>query len=325
MQSAQSLKAAFEEYLSRSPMRKNPVSLYEPLSYVLSQPGKRIRPVMVLMSYCLYRDDFSRAFPAALAIEYFHNFTLIHDDIMDAATLRRGKKSVNAKYGVNGAILSGDLMLIRSFDLLLSACGTEHVHQILGQFSDTAIQICEGQQLDMDFESQDAVSIDDYIMMVEKKTSVLLGCALQIGALLANAGQQEGEALQDIGISLGKAFQIQDDILDAYGEQALVGKRRGGDILQKKKSILYAIAWESASTSGRSSLSEIYNKDGGNPEVKVQQVLKLFDKLQVPERAHRMSDHLFRNAIQALDGLDASGEQLVVFRDFIQSLMARSS
>ncbi len=288
------------------------------------QPGKRIRPLMVLLSYCLYQDDVTRAFPAALAIEYFHNFTLVHDDIMDAALLRRGKKSVHAKFGTNPAILSGDLLLIRSFDLLLSACSDENVHRVLGNFSDTAVQICEGQQLDMDSESRDQVTVSDYLLMVEKKTAVLLGCAMYTGALLAGASLSDAESLNDIGINLGKSFQIQDDILDAYGEEELVGKRRGGDILQKKKSILYALAWESSSSVGRSGLSELYNKDAGNPEVKIQQVLTLFDKLDVRDRADHLSTHFFQKAMATLDGLDVTGEAMVVLRDFMQGLLARS-
>ena len=149
MHSVQTIKASFEDYLRKSPRRKDPPSLYDPLEYALLQPGKRIRPLMLLLSYALYKDDYSRVLPAALALEYFHNFTLIHDDIMDAAILRRGNKSVHAKFGTNAAILSGDLMLIRSFDLLLSACGEHHAHSVIGEFSDVAVQICEGQQLDL--------------------------------------------------------------------------------------------------------------------------------------------------------------------------------
>jgi geranylgeranyl diphosphate synthase type II len=325
MHSVQSLKTTFEDYLGKHPLKSSPESLYAPIEYILTQPGKRIRPVMVLLAYSLFRDDFARALPAALAIEYFHNFTLIHDDIMDAALLRRGKKSVHAKFGTNPAILSGDLMLIRSFDLLLAASMENNVHKVIGEFSDTAIQICEGQQLDMDFETRDNITVQDYLLMVEKKTAVLLGCALYIGALLADASQQEAESLNDIGVNLGKAFQIQDDVLDTYGDEQLVGKRRGGDILQKKKSILYALAWESSSQVGRNTLAELYNKDSGNPEVKIQQVLKLFDKLNVRERADNLGLNYFRSAMDALDRLDVQGEQLVVFRDFIHGMLSRTS
>ena len=289
----------------------------------MRQPGKRIRPVMLLMSYCLYRDDYSKVLPAAMALEYFHNFTLIHDDIMDAAQLRRGKKSVHVKYGTNPAILSGDLMLIRSFDLLLSACAGMNVYKVIGEFSDTAVQICEGQQMDMDFESREHVSVDEYLQMVEKKTAVLLGCAMYVGASLADATPAEAESLNDIGVSLGKAFQIQDDILDAYGDEALVGKRRGGDIVQKKKSILYALAWEASNPAGKTSLTELYNRDGGNPEVKIQQVLKLFDKLNIKDHAEQLGAQYFKTAMDGLDELSGSGEQVVVLRDFINGIASR--
>lgn len=325
MHSATHLKAAFEEFLAHFPVRNTPPSLYEPVEYAIMQPGKRIRPVMLLMSYSLYKDDYAKALPAALALEYFHNFTLIHDDIMDAALLRRGKKSVHAKFGTNPAILAGDLMLIRSFDLLLSACAGQNVYKVIGEFSDTAVQICEGQQLDMDFETRDDIHVNDYLLMVEKKTAALLGCAMYVGATLADAAPAEAESLHDIGINLGKAFQIQDDILDAYGEEELVGKRRGGDILQKKKSILYALAWESSTTVGRNGLSELYNRDGGNPEVKIQQVLKLFDKLNVKERADNLGTRFFQNATEELDQLTGTGGYLVVLRDFIHGMLNRTS
>lgn len=325
MYSVSNLKAAFADFLGQFPVRNSPQSLYEPVEYAIMQPGKRIRPLMLLLSYALYKEDYSKVLPAALAIEYFHNFTLIHDDIMDAALLRRGKKSVHAKFGTNPAILAGDLMLIRSFDLLLSACAGQNVYKVIGEFSDTAVQICEGQQMDMDFESREGVSVNDYLLMVEKKTAVLLGCAMYVGASLADASPSEAESLNDIGINLGKAFQIQDDILDAYGDEDLVGKRRGGDILQKKKSILYALAWESSTSVGRTSLSDLYNKDAGNPEVKIQQVLKLFDKLNVKDRADNLGTHFFKNAIDALDQLSVKGEQLVILRDFIHGMLGRTS
>ena len=325
MHSVSNLKTAFEDFLGQFPVRNSPQSLYEPVEYTIMQPGKRVRPLMLLLSYTLYREDYSRVLPAALALEYFHNFTLIHDDIMDAAQLRRGKKSVHAKYGTNPAILAGDLMLIRSFDLLLSACAGQNVYKVIGEFSDTAVQICEGQQMDMDFENRDNVTVNDYLLMVEKKTAVLLGCAMHIGASLADASPSDTETLNDIGINLGKAFQIQDDVLDAYGDEELVGKRRGGDILQKKKSILYALAWESSTAVGRTSLSELYNKDAANPEVKIQQVLKLFDKLNVKERADNLGMHFFRNAMDALDQLSVSNEPMVVLRDFMYAMLNRAS
>lgn len=324
MHSATNLKKAFDDYLAQFPVRNSPPSLYDPVEYVMVQPGKRIRPVMVLMAYCLYKDDYNKALPAALALEYFHNFTLIHDDIMDAAQLRRGKKAVHVRFGTNPAILGGDLMLIRSFDLLLSACGTAQVHEVLGQFGDAAIQICEGQQLDMDFEKQEHITVSDYLMMVEKKTAALLGCAMYVGASIAGATQADAESLNDIGVSLGKAFQIQDDVLDAYGDEGLVGKKRGGDILQKKKGILYALAWETSTEPGRTTLTELYHRDGGNPEVKIQQVLKLFDKLNVRESADTLGMQHFRTAMESLDKLNTSGEGLVALRDFIQALGHRA-
>jgi geranylgeranyl diphosphate synthase type II len=318
------MKAAFEEYLAGYPMKAAPASLYGPVAYIMQQPGKRIRPVLLLLAYSLYRDDYKRALPAALAVEYFHNFSLVHDDIMDEAALRRGAKSVPAKFGQNAAILSGDLMLIKSFDLLVSASLQDDTGTILGIFADAATRICEGQQLDMDFEQEDAVQVGDYLVMIEKKTAVLLGCAMQVGALLGGASDTHAEQLLEIGIQLGKAFQIQDDILDAYGDETVVGKRRGGDILQKKKSILYALAWESASRTGRIKLTELYNQDAGNPEVKIQKVLGFFDTLDVKKSSEQLRDHCFREVTDSLDRLTADKVNTLPLRDLVQALMDRS-
>jgi geranylgeranyl diphosphate synthase type II len=323
MHTASTLKSAFEEYAARSQSRQSPQSLYDPIRYILSQPGKRVRPVLLLLAYSLFRDDFQRALPAALALEYFHNFTLVHDDIMDAAVVRRGAKSVHMKFGTNTAILSGDLMMIRSFDILLSACGEENVTSIMGIFSDMATLICEGQQMDMDFEKQEIVAVEDYLRMIEKKTAVLLGVALQIGGMLASAPPTQAETLNDIGTDLGKAFQIQDDILDAYGDESLVGKRRGGDILQKKKSILYALALEASSKSGKAMLAELYHTDAANPEVKIQKVLDVFDKIQVKATADEMGMACFRSAQSELEGLGVAGLNVVALVDFTRSLLAR--
>jgi geranylgeranyl diphosphate synthase type II len=262
--------------------------------------------------------------PAALAVEYFHNFTLVHDDIMDEAALRRGAKSVPAKFGQNAAILSGDLMLIKSFDLLVSASLQDDTGTILGIFADAATRICEGQQLDMDFELEDAIDVGDYLNLIERKTAALLGCAMQVGALLGGASESHADQLNEIGIQLGKAFQIQDDILDAYGDEIVVGKRRGGDILQRKKSILYALAWESASRPDRVKLTELYNQDVGNPEVKIQKVLGFFDTLDVKRSAEQLRDHCFREVKESLDRLTAEKVNTLPLRELVQSMLDRS-
>lgn len=325
MHTIASLKTAFEDYLGHAPSG-SPEALYQPVTYTISQSGKRVRPMLLLLSYSLFASDFRKALPAALALEYFHNFTLVHDDIMDAAPVRRGQKSVFEKFGVNAAILSGDLLLIKSFDLMLGASAPEQVHRILGEMSDVAARICEGQQRDMDFEQRDLVGVEDYLLMVEQKTAVLLGCAMYVGALLAGASDQQADTLQDIGIQLGKAFQIHDDLLDAYGDVARVGKRRGGDILQKKKSILYALAWDGSSDSEKRHLAEIYNASHSNPEVKILQVLSVFDKCDVQSRAEALRDGLYREGMDTLERLSVPVPvQLVVLRDFLHGLAVRES
>src|SRR5690606_25667706 len=190
-----------------------------------------------------------------------------------------------------------------------------NVHQVIGFFGETAVQVCEGQQLDMDFELRDDVGVGEYLGMIEKKTASLLGCAMQIGGLLAGADPQQTELLYDAGIQLGKAFQVHDDILDAYGDEDLVGKRRGGDILQKKKGILYALAWESSPRAMKHTFAELYNKDSANPEVKIQQVLQVFDKFDVKLQAGELGTYCFREAMEKIDRLQITGEGMVVLRD----------
>jgi geranylgeranyl diphosphate synthase type II len=215
-------------------------------------------------------------------------------------------------------------MLIKSFDLLVSASLQDDTGTILGIFADAATRICEGQQFDMDFELEDAIEVGDYLNMIERKTAALLGCAMQVGALLGGASESHADQLNEIGIQLGKAFQIQDDILDAYGDEIVVGKRRGGDILQRKKSILYALAWESSAKSGRTKLTELYNQDVGNPEVKIQKVLGFFDTLDVKRSAEQLRDHCFREVKESLDRLTAEKVNTLPLRELVQSMLDRS-
>ncbi|CAG0907532.1 unnamed protein product, partial [Cyprideis torosa] len=217
-------------------LAKEPKGLYEPVSYILALGGKRLRPVLTLLSCGMYSDP-KRALPQALAVEVFHNFTLIHDDIMDDAPLRRGKQTVHEKWDINTAILSGDVTLVKAYQLL-SDCNPTKLLALLELFNKTAVEVCEGQQLDVDFESKDDVSEEEYIRMIQLKTSVLLGCALQMGAIVGGASEEDANNLYQFGLLLGTAFQIKDDLLDCFGDPDIFGKQVGGDIIANKKTLL---------------------------------------------------------------------------------------
>jgi len=254
----------FEGYMSSHPASGNPESLYKPMRYINELGGKRIRPILLLMAYQLWHEDVEEALPAALAIEYFHNFSLIHDDIMDEAGIRRGKDTVHITYGMNAAILSGDAMLIRCFDLLLQAGQKKNSGAGLCELmAATAMRICEGQQMDMDFENVDAPSEEDYLEMIRKKTACLLGASLQIGALHAGASEKDRMALYAFGEKMGMAFQIKDDCLDTFGEEIRTGKEPGSDILNHKKNYLYVHAYHSLKAADKKSFSQQYHNDSG--------------------------------------------------------------
>lgn len=247
MENIAALSATFLEHLKNRITDKNPPGLYDPVHYILELGGKRLRPVLTLMSAKMYGVQITDAMDAALAVEVFHNFTLLHDDIMDNADLRRGKETVHIKWDVNTGILSGDVMLIMSYRLLESYEPVAF-KQLLALFSRTALQVCEGQQHDVDFETRDTVRVEEYLHMISYKTSVLVGCALQMGAIIAGAGQEEQERIYNYGLNLGIAFQLMDDYLDAFGDPATFGKEVGGDIRENKKTYLFIKSLENPDT-----------------------------------------------------------------------------
>ncbi|HHB78370.1 MAG TPA: polyprenyl synthetase family protein [Saprospiraceae bacterium] len=232
------LKASFEQFLTENEYRLEPKGLFEPINYILGLRGKRFRPILLLAAYRAYQEDVSKAMPAAMAIEVFHNFTLLHDDIMDEAPLRRGAPTVHQKYDTNTAILSGDAMMISAYQWIGQYTSLPQFASILATFSRTALDVCRGQQMDMDFEHSWDITVDDYLEMIRLKTAVLLGASLKIGALIAGASAEDADGLYDFGIAAGLAFQIQDDILDSFGDMASVGKQVGGDIIHNKKTFL---------------------------------------------------------------------------------------
>jgi geranylgeranyl diphosphate synthase type II len=297
MQSFQDLSNQFTKYFNVRHFPKEPATLYDADEYFLSLGGKRVRPVMCLMGNELFDEISKDAWPVAAAIELFHNFTLIHDDIMDKAPLRRNQPTVHAKYGESTALLSGDVMLIVAYDYL-NKVSTDYLHKVIHLFNKTAKEVCEGQQMDMDFEKQEVVNMDEYIRMIELKTSVLLAASLCLGAILGGAGQANQEHIYAFGRNLGIAFQIQDDYLDAYGDPAKFGKQPGGDIMSNKKTFLMIKALESANPAQLKELKRLMQE---NPENKVARVLSVFDDCGVNKWAAGLKEKYINEAFEHLE------------------------
>jgi geranylgeranyl diphosphate synthase type II len=313
-------KSRFLEYLIQKSTIKQPNNLYEPIDYILKLGGKRLRPILALMSSELFGADYRKALDAALAIEMFHNFTLIHDDIMDKASLRRGKETVHTKWNKNIGILSGDALLILSYRMLENYDG-DIFKKLYSLFNTTALQICEGQQYDMDFETRENVLLEDYLKMVSFKTAVLLACSLQMGAIIADANDKDVEQIYNFGLQLGIAFQLQDDYLDAFGTEEF-GKKVGGDISENKKTFLYIKTLELTSSTDREELLKWYNNDL-NSETKIQHVKELFTKYQVDKLLLGEIEKYTLKAFESIEMLSLSDAKKNEFINFGKSLMHR--
>ncbi len=313
-----------EEALKKIASSKKPTELYEPITYSLNIGGKRIRPALLLLANDLFGGKQENALNAALAIEVFHNFTLVHDDILDNAPLRRGKKSVYEKWNANIAILSGDVMLIQAIQLL-SKSKKNHLPEILDTFNATAIQVCEGQQFDMNFETSVTVSIDDYLKMITLKTAVLLGCSLKIGAVLANAKTEDANHIYEFGKNLGIAFQLMDDVLDLYGNPEKFGKRIGGDIISNKKTYLLLKAIELATGKTKKDLDFCLTSKVLDDDAKVNKVKIIFNELNIRQLALDEMNLFYNTALSHLDSINALAEKKLVFEDFAKSLMNREN
>ena len=307
MKSIQELSTLISDELGRIEYPKSPSLLYEPIDYILSLGGKRMRPILVLMAHQLFDKNIEKAISPALAIEVFHNFTLLHDDIMDNAPLRRGRKTVHKKWNNNVAILSGDAMLVQAFQLISEADNTI-VKQILAVFSKAAIEVCEGQQWDMDFETQSDVSIPDYLKMIEYKTAVLLGAALQIGGITSGASKEQQNHLYAFGRDLGIAFQLKDDLLDAFGDTATFGKQVGGDIMANKKTYLYLKALALADRTQRQNLEQYFSTNDSS-QVKVDAVKTIFSNLEIPELTTNLMREYHARAMENLAAIDSENKE----------------
>ena len=322
MQTNEQLLSAIENYLAQAEFPAEPELLYAPIGYSLSGGGKRIRPMLVLLCCGLFSEEVQQALPAAAAVEIFHNFTLLHDDIMDNAAVRRGKPSVYAKWGRNVAILSGDAMLIYAYRLL-SECPPHLLPRILKTFDDMALEVCEGQQYDMDFEMRRKVSVVEYMNMIELKTSVLLGGAAMIGATLGEASEEDCRKIYRYALELGLAFQLQDDLLDSYGTEEELGKKIGGDILEGKKTCLMLHAMSRAVEEDREILRNTYCDATLADDEKIARVKAVYDRYDVPRTVNQQISLRFERALSILDTLDIAAERTEHLRVFARNLMGR--
>lgn len=306
---------------------RKPEGLYDPIRYVLSLGGKRIRPVLMLMSYNLFKKDIEACMPAALGLEVYHNYTLLHDDLMDKAEVRRGKPCVHKKWDENTAILSGDSMLVLAYQMM-QQCDASVLAPLLSSFTETALEIGEGQQMDMEFESRLDVTEEEYIEMIRLKTSVLLACATSLGALQAGAREGDVQTLYSFGEKLGLAFQLQDDLLDVYGDFATFGKRIGGDILENKKTFLLINALQMAGEEQRAELLrwlEATPSTAAEEQQKIEAVTRLYDEIGVRPLAEHRINEFFHEARMALESLALPLERKQPIWEFAMSLMQRQS
>lgn len=316
------LRDLFIKYSEKKIITAQPSGLYEPVNYIMGLTGKKIRPVVCLMVANVFDENLDHALPLAYSIEMFHNFTLVHDDIMDNASVRRSKPTVHVKYGANSAILSGDLMMIKSYEHLINCCSDNDLKfTILQLFTDTAVKVCEGQQYDMEFETAENITLSDYMQMIELKTAVLLGGAFKSGAVIGNCSDKDADHFYDYGLNLGLAFQVQDDFLDIYGNPDVFGKKPGGDIIQKKKTFLYLKAMEL--TEDKEKLKMLYNSDNLPEQEKIDKVLSIYDQLNIRHATEAKMNELTSKAETHLNSISVPEENLAVIKQLQKSLLER--
>jgi geranylgeranyl diphosphate synthase type II len=320
---ASALAQLINEYLGQAPYSRPPKGLYDPIEYVLSLGGKRIRPVLMMLSYLLYKENPQDILPQAAGIETYHNYTLLHDDLMDRADMRRGQLTVHKKWDDNTAILSGDAMLVLAYQWM-AQCDARHLPKVMAVFSQTALEICEGQQWDMEFESRTDVTIPEYIEMIRLKTSVLLAAALKIGALLADAPEADAQRLYDYGVKMGLAFQLQDDLLDVYGDPKVFGKQIGGDICCNKKTFMLITALAQANPAQRAELDRWIASPEFNREEKVSAVTRIYDELHIRELCQQQIEAYYAEALRHLEVVEAPADRKEPLVTFARKLMNRN-
>lgn len=310
-------------YLEKKEWIKEPKNLYEPIEYILQLSGKRIRPILTLMSADILSGEYKNALPAALAVEVFHNFTLVHDDIMDDAPLRRGQQTVHEKWNLNTGVLSGDAMLILAYQYFENY-DSKTFQELAKLFSKTALEVCDGQQLDIDFETRNDVTIEEYINMIRLKTSVLVAAALKMGAIVAKSSEKDANLLYEYGLNLGLAFQLQDDYLDTFGDPETFGKQVGGDIIENKKTYLYLKALEIADESDQQKLEFFYKQKLKDNSIKIDEVKRIFERCDIPTLIQNLIQEyttLSFNSLKEMNTSEENKEKLILFGTY---LMARS-
>lgn len=322
-QTGEQLLQQIHEYIGNLSYMREPMGLYDPIEYVLGLGGKRLRPVLMLLAYNLYKEDVTRIFSQAAGIETYHNFTLLHDDLMDKADMRRNKTTVHKKWDENTAILSGDAMLILAYQFMMKKCPLECVERVMEVFGRTALEVCEGQQWDMEFEHRLDVTVDEYIEMIRLKTSVLLAAALKIGAILGGAPEKDAQLLYDFGIKMGLAFQLQDDYLDVYGDPAVFGKKIGGDILCNKKTFMLITALSLAEGEDKETLLNWLRATDYVAEEKIQSVTALYNKVGVPELCQARIDAYYKEGLELLDKVNVESSLKEELKKFVCHLMDR--
>lgn len=322
MKTADEILSMVNEFLANLPYERKPKSLYEPIRYVLSMGGKRIRPTLMLLGYNLFKDNPEKILMNAVALETYHNYTLLHDDLMDNADLRRGHETVHKKWDANTAILSGDSMLVLAYERM-AQCDEKHLAKVLKLFTTTALEIGEGQQFDMEFENRNDVKEEEYIEMIRLKTSVLLACALKMGAILADASDEDAENLYKFGEQIGLAFQLQDDYLDVYGDTKVFGKEIGGDITSNKKTYMLINAFNFADEAQRAELQKWVDAKDFDRAEKVAAVTRLYNEIGIDKLAQNKIAYYFEQSKKYLDAVNVPAERKEELAKYAQKMMKR--
>ena len=315
-------RKSFLEYLTSQNLTKSKSNLYEPINYLLNLEGKRFRPILTLISADCFGGEIKDSLPAALSVELFHNFTLMHDDIMDSAPLRRGKATVHEKWNVNAAILSGDAMLIKSYESLQYYKRELHI-LLFELLNKTALEVCEGQQLDINFETNDKVTLKEYIRMIKLKTAVLIACSLKMGAITAGAAKIDSQLIYDFGIIIGLAFQIKDDFLDVYGDLKSFGKKIGGDIIENKKTILYHNAYSNTSVKNKAILKKYFSDSyDGSIENKINTVKKIYNDSETKSATKNIINEYLDKAKRKIDEISIQDKKKKILLDFVDNYIS---
>ena len=318
------LYAKVNAFIDDIQYKAEPAGLYAPIRYILSLGGKRLRPVLMLMAYNLYKEQVDDILPNAVALETYHNFTLLHDDLMDKADMRRGNMTVHKKWDENTAILSGDAMLIMAYHQFVeNSSSMPHLMDALKTFNDATLGVCDGQQYDVDFENRTDVREGEYMEMIRLKTSLLLACALKIGAQLAGADQEDANNLYLFGEKMGLAFQLQDDLLDVYGDPKVFGKKIGGDILCNKKTFMLINAYNMADDDCKKELKAWMDKAEFNPADKIKAVTEIYDKVGIRDVCQEKIERLFDESLEYLERVKVDDDKKVCLRDFADRLLKR--